>query len=127
VKRLRRSRAVRIHVADQVGDGGELQSFDERAALANRIGKVEKTDARKFLRHLLYDTERVVAAAVEHHEKFEASWKFTRVVFGKVAQHRPDARLLVVSGDEQQQAVLWFVHVGSSRGNETPPSDSRFR
>ena len=44
VKRVRRGRAVGIHVADEVGQRGELEPFDERAAFADRLREFQRAD-----------------------------------------------------------------------------------
>ena len=41
----------------------------------------------------------------ENDDEFEASWKFALKVRRKFPQHRADALLLVVRGNEQKQAV----------------------
>ena len=44
MKRVRRGRAVRIHVADEVGQRGQLEPFDERAAFADGLGEFQRAD-----------------------------------------------------------------------------------
>ena len=70
-KRARRRRAVGVHVADQIASGGELEAFDERAALADGSWKFQRADGREFRRHPLDHAERVVRAAVEHDDDLE--------------------------------------------------------
>ena len=100
--------AIGIHIADDIGEGGQLQSFDQRAAFANGRGKILKADGKKLLRHPLHDGHGVVAAAVHDHDDLI----FALIVFPEIlrvaAQHRFDARFFVISRDEEQQA--WFGH-----------------
>ena len=110
-KRVRRRRAVRIHIADQIRRARELEAFDERAALADGRGKIQPPDAGKFLRHALHHAERVVAAAVEDDDELELAGIMRAKKLRVLAQHRFDARFFVVSRDEEQQA--WVGHADS--------------
>src|ERR1019366_10663832 len=97
-ERPRRRRAVGIHVTYQIAEGCELEAFDERAALANRLLEFQRAqNLRKFPRYTPNHPERVVGAAVEHNDELE----FAGIIFSEklrvVAQHRVDAALLVVS------------------------------
>ena len=83
---------------------GELESLDERAALADGLGEIEPDDAGKLLRHVLHHAERVVAAAVEHDDDGESAGIIAPEKLRVVAQHRFNAAFLVVGRDEEQQA-----------------------
>ena len=104
--RVRRRRAVRVHIADQIRMAGQLQSLDERAALADGRRKIQPADARKILRHTLHHAQRVVAAAVEDDDELERAGIVAPEKIRELAQHRFDARFFVVSRNEEQQAGL---------------------
>src|SRR5665213_21607 len=104
--RARRRRAVRVHIADQIRVAGELQAFDERAALADGRGKIQPADAGKILRHAPHHAERVVAAAVEDDHQLKLAGIIPPEKICVIAQHRFDARFFVVSRDEGQQAGI---------------------
>ena len=116
-ERPRRRRPVGIHVADQIAEGGELEAFDERAALANRLLEFQHPKhRRKFRRDPPNHSERVVGAAVEHDDELE----FAGIIFLEklrvVAQHRFDAALLVVSRNQEQQTGI--RHADSVTANQ---------
>ena len=105
VKRVRRRGAVGVHVADQVRQRRQLESFDERAALADGLREFQRADRRIIRADALHDAERVVRAAVEHDDELELAVVMLLEIAGIVAQHRFDAALFVVSRDQEQQAV----------------------
>ena len=59
-----------------------------------------------FLNH----TQRVVSTTVEHNHQTKLSWIVPAEVFGVLVQYWANAVLLVVGGDEQQQAGSRGTH-----------------
>ncbi len=102
--------AVRIHVADQIGARGQTQPLDQRAPLANRRGKLQRADLRKFGPDLLHHAEGVVPATVEHDHQLEFALIILPEKPGVVAQSRFDPILLVVGRDQQQHARINLGH-----------------
>src|ERR1039457_6160060 len=70
-KRARRRRAVGVRVADDIAERGELETFDERAALADGRAEFQPAHLGEIRRDALDDAERVVRAAVEDDEDAE--------------------------------------------------------
>ena len=110
VKRLGRRSTVGIHVADVIAERGQPETFDERAALADRQFEFQRADGRKLLRNFLHDAERVVAAAVQDDDNLKFSPVFLLKILGIAAQHRFDALLLVVRRDEDEKAGFLDAH-----------------
>ena len=114
-KRVRRRRAVGVHVADQIPVRRELEALDERAALADGLLEFVRADGGKFRRDLLDDAERVVRAAVEDDDDLEFAGIMRAKELRVIAQHRFDAALLVISRNQEQQA--WVGHADSITEN----------
>ena len=106
VKRVRRRRAVGIHVADEVGQWGKLEPFDERAAFADGVREFQRLTAGIIRADTLHHGKGVVGAAVEHDDQLELALVLLLEVAGIVPQHRFDAALFIVSRDQEQQAGL---------------------
>src|SRR5581483_2218788 len=111
-ERLGTRGAVGVHVTDQIGHRRQAQTFDQRAALADRLGIFESADRGIFLRHAADHADGVVAAAIEHHHELELARVMFLGVLGVFNQHRLDAVLLIVRRDEQEQAVRWLERLG---------------
>jgi len=105
-KRVRRRRAVGIHIADQIRVQCQFKALDERAALADRLLEFQRPNRREFRRDALDHPERIVGAAVEHDDELEFAEIMRAKELRVVAQHRFDAALLVVSRNEKQQTVV---------------------
>ena len=103
--------AVGIDVADEVGLRCELESLDQRTTLADWFGDVDVADLGELFRGALDDAERVVGAAIEHDDEVEVVRMMLPKVERVLPEHRPDAGLLVVGGDQQQNAggVAWHA------------------
>jgi len=110
-ERARRCRAVGVRVCDQVRMSGQFEALNERAALANGFLEFQRANDGKFGRHLLHHPQRIVGAAVQHHDHLELARIVAREERCVVAQHGFDAALLVIGRDEQQQA--WVRHADS--------------
>ncbi len=106
VQRMGRRCTVGIDVADPIRGVACLQSFDERATFANRIGKVQRADEWKIRGHAIYDREGIIATPVQDHDQFKLALILFLKIFGILKQDRSDPRLFVVSRDQQQQAGL---------------------
>ncbi len=115
-QRLRRRRAVGVHVADQIPLRRELETLDERAALADGLLEFIRADHGKFRRDLLDDAERVVRAAVEHDDDLEFAGIIPPEELRVIAQHRFDARFFVVSRDQDEQARVGHADSVAEKG-----------
>ena len=108
MKRTGRRGAIGIHITGEhrLGLGGAFEAFDQRTAFADGFVKIQRLNLWEFFGNFFYHAQRVIAATIEHYHRP----KFARIIFPKVlsiiTQHRPDAFLLVVRGDEQQHARL---------------------
>ena len=109
MKRARRACAIGIDVADQIGERGKFQTFDESAAFADGFGKIQKADEGEIGGNFLDDAAGVVFAAVENDDELKFAVVFLLEIATVLAEDRLDAVLLVVSRDQEQQA--WFTHV----------------
>lgn len=114
-QRTRRCRAVRVRVTDEIAERGELETLDERAALADRLLEFQRADGGKIHRDLLDDAERVIRAAVEDDDDLEFAGIMRAEKRRVIAQHRFDARFFVVSRDQDEQA--WVRHADSVTEN----------
>ena len=109
-QRTRRRRAVRVRVSDEIAERGELEAFDERAALADGLLEFQRADDGKIHRDLLDDAERIVRAAVEDDDDLESAGIMRAEKRRVIAQHRFDARFFVVSRDQDEQAWIRHAH-----------------
>src|ERR1017187_1295026 len=105
---VRRGRAVRVHVADEIGERCQPEPFDERAALADRLWKFQRPDRWIFRPNAAYHTDGIIGAAVEHDHQLELAVVMFLEVVSVVPQHRFNAALFIVGRDQEQQA--WLGH-----------------
>ena len=112
VERGRWRGAVGIDVADEVRLRRELEPLDQRAALADRLGDVDAANLWEFFRGRLDHAKRVVGAAIEHDDESEAIGVMFAKIDRVILQHGSDAALLIVGGDEQQNAGRRVGHAG---------------
>src|SRR5437588_12375210 len=106
MKRARRRCAIGIDIANEISSGRKCESFDERAAFADRVRKIQRANERKFGGYFLHDTERVIAATVENDHQLEFAFILVAKVSSVLAQYRLDPRLFIVSGNQEQKAGL---------------------
>lgn len=104
-----RGGAVGIDVADEVGFGGEFETFDEGAAFADGPGEIDPFDAAEVGGGLADDVEGVVTAAIEDGDQAERAVIFLTEKSDVIPEHGSDAFLLVIGGNEEEEA--WFLIV----------------
>src|SRR5262245_42696798 len=97
-------RAVRIDVSDQVGQRGELETFDERAALSNGFRELQRADRPMMTRNVPNDADRIIDATVEHDNQLELAGVILFEVSGVIPEHRFNPALLVIGGNQQEDA-----------------------
>jgi hypothetical protein len=86
------------------------EALDEGAALADGRGEVLDVHFGEVLRHALHDAEGVVAAAVEDDEDLKGAGVVGAEIGGVVAEGRLDALLLVVGGNQEENAGFRTGH-----------------
>lgn len=104
--------AVGIDVTDAIGDGSEAEAFDEGAAFADAAGEIEGADFGEAGGGLLDDAEGVIDAAVEDDDDLEGAVVVLAEVAGELVEYGADASLLVVGGDEEEEAGVGIGHAG---------------
>jgi hypothetical protein len=93
--------SVGVHIANEVRQGRQLESFNEGPSLADGPGKLAVCDARMTFFSKLNHSQGVVSTSVEHDHQTKFAGIVPAEVVGVVFQDGPDTVLLVVGGDEQ--------------------------
>jgi hypothetical protein len=127
VKGSRSGGTIGINVADQIRQRRQLESFDQRAPLANRRGKLQPAHLLKLHRDALKNTYRVVRATVQHDAKLEVAVIILPKIFGVLAQHRLNPLFFVVRRNQQQQAGTRLGHGRLNYQNSHPLPTAEYR
>ncbi len=101
MERFRRCRPICIHIPYEIGQRGQLQPLDQRAAFADGRREIDRRDEGEILGHAIHHPHRIIATAIQDHYQLETTGIIGREVRAVFPQNGLDPAFFVVGRNKQ--------------------------